>query len=204
MILKTIWLGQPLLHLKTPQNLIEKINNKIDEEIKEKNFKSAVDQLSGKIKKEYDVTHFFKDPLLDTENFFKRSFFSYINNFSIDNSFKINKIEIHSAWINDQIKNEYQIVHRHSGNLLIGLSCILFLKVPDFGPEFTHSDDPKNGRTTLMCNGGGQFCVSNITFTPKEGEMLIFPYDVLHVVYPFNSEGIRRSLSINLDLYYTK
>ena len=35
--------------------------------------------------------------------------------------------------------------------------------------------------------------------TPKVGDLYIFPYNLHHTVYPFKGQGIRRSLSFNVD-----
>ena len=50
-------------------------------------------------------------------------------------------------------------------------------------------------------NGGGQFSTNQIKVNVKEGDFYVFPYDLKHGVYPFNSDVKRRTLSANLDIF---
>ena len=50
-------------------------------------------------------------------------------------------------------------------------------------------------------NGGGMFSSNQCKMHTKVGDLLIFPYDLRHGVYPFNSTTeCRRTLSYNCDL----
>jgi hypothetical protein len=196
------YLGQPVLEFELNENLINDINEKMDKEIEEKKTINAVPMLSGKIKKEYKINHFFNSVELSKDIF--QNIVKYTQLFNFDRAFNLKDVILDSAWINDQREGEYQIIHKHSGQLPIGLSCIIFLKVPDFGEEYTHEEQPMNGRTSLVSNSGGLFNNSNITINPKVGSMFVFPYDIQHVVYPFRGKGIRRSMSLNIDLHYKK
>ena len=196
------YLGQPILEFKLDKNLIDKINEKMDQEILQNKYINAVPFLSGKIKKEYIISHFFSEQEIAKDIF--KNIVKYTEMYNFDTAFKLKDVILDSAWINDQSEGEYQIIHRHSGQLAIGLSCIIFLKVPDFGEEYTHEEQPMNGRTSLVSNSGGLFNNSNITINPKVGSMFVFPYDIQHVVYPFRGKGIRRSMSLNIDLHYKK
>ena len=200
--MKEYYLGQPVLEFQLNQNLINDINEKMDKEIEEKKAINAVPTLSGKIKKEYKVNHFFNNVELYKDIF--QNIVKYPQLFNFDSAFTLKDVILDNAWINDQSEGEYQVIHRHSGQLSIGLSCIIFLKVPDFGEEYTHEEQPMNGRTSLVSNSGGLFNNSNITINPKVGSMFVFPYDIQHVVYPFRGKGIRRSMSLNIDLHYKK
>ena len=120
-----------------------------------------------------------------------------------DEAFKWD-VRFHSGWGNDQREGEYQIVHKHSGKSIIGYSTILFLKVPDFGPEFTETALPTNGRTVLLGKDGGSLSYKNWIINPKVGDFYVFPYDMEHIVYPFRGSGVRRSISMNFDLIYEK
>jgi len=196
------YFGQPFLQFKLNKNLINKINKKMDEEILKNNYTNAVPFLSGKIKKEYRINHFFNEQEIAKDIF--KNIVKYTEMYNFDTAFKLVEVILDSAWINDQKEGEYQIIHKHSGRLSIGLSVIIFLKIPNFGKEYTHEEQPMNGRTTLISNSGGLFNKSNYTINPSVGDMYVFPYDVQHVVYPFKGNGTRRSMSLNVDLYYKK
>jgi len=194
-------LGQKIFKTKVSNELVDAINQKMDLEIQNQQAVSAVPILSGKIKGEY------RTPWLHEVD--KDSEIIDIVNQCLENSWKDNafdKVEFYSdnSWINDQHENEYQTVHQHSGYSINGVSTILFLRVPDFGEEYTHTDTPMNGRTTFIGNIGGQFTNNSLTITPVVGDLYLFPYDMRHTVYPFKGNGIRRSLSANFDVYFSK
>ena len=190
------YIGQHFCGEKISLGLVEKLNKIIDED---QNLIDYSSQLSGKIKKEYDVQEHLKKA--DTENEIP-NFISRANDtYNKDNAFRWD-IKFHSAWGNDQREGEYQVVHQHSGKSIIGYSSILFLKVPDFGPEFTETAPPRNGHTVLLGKSGGSLQHTHYTIKPVVGDMYVFPYDMEHIVYPFIGKGIRRSISINFDLLY--
>ena len=60
-----------------------------------------------------------------------------------------------------------------------------------------------NGALQIIGNVNGQF--ANVDYTPevKVRDFYIFPYDVRHCVYPFNSTNeTRRTLAANCDVNY--
>ena len=59
-----------------------------------------------------------------------------------------------------------------------------------------------NGSLQILGNSSGQFCNTDYGPMMKERNFYIFPYDMRHCVYPFNGEGIRRTLSCNMDVEY--
>lgn len=194
-----IHFGQKAYKFKVSQKLVDSINAKCDT-IDDKT--SAQDFLVGKIKNEY---HFLKQVQeLDIDYEIRDSIFYVSNNCPQDYSYDIEEVNVHSAWINDQYKNEYQGIHTHSGVEDIGFSSILYLKVPDFGEEITKTGYALNGKTELVGNCGGTFSNPTYLITPKVGDFYIFPYDMQHLVYPFKGDGMRRSLVMNFDFKRVK
>jgi hypothetical protein len=60
-----------------------------------------------------------------------------------------------------------------------------------------------NGSLQILGNSTGQFANTDYGPTMKERNFYVFPYDMRHCVYPFNSTTeIRRTLSCNLDVEY--
>ena len=84
----------------------------------------------------------------------------------------------------------------------LGLSSVLILKLPDtFGEEYARKENPANGLLEFNGNGGGMFGYNQCKMHTKVGDLLIFPYDLRHGVYPFNgTTECRRTLSYNCDL----
>jgi hypothetical protein len=177
----TIFFGQRIFKFKLPTKLIQDINNKMDEEIKNKTYTDAVKYLSAKIKNEYKINKWIGE--IDKNKEIGNIINYVINEISwIDSGFNFQKVICDNAWINDQKEGEYQVVHKHSGSIDTGLSTIIFLNVPDFGEEYTNTSEPHNGRTTLISNGGGLFSLSAYLINPVVGDMYVFPYDIQHVV----------------------
>ena len=99
---------------------------------------------------------------------------------------------------------EYNPFHFHQSSLsYLGLSSVLVLKRPStYGEEYSRQDIPSNG--WLEFSGGQQdpLSVSQLRLDAQVGSLFIFPYTLLHGVYPFNgTEEIRRTLSYNCDLF---
>ena len=194
-----IYFGQIAFKFQVSQGLVDRINAKC-ETLDDKT--NAQDYLVGKIKNEYHFTDYIEE--VDTDLEIKDSIFHTVFNSPQDFSYEIKNIHYQSAWINDQYENEYQGVHTHSGVEDIGFSSILYLKVPDFGKEVTDTGKKLNGRTQLIGNCGGSWSNPTHVIEPKVGDFYIFPYDMQHVVYPFNGNGMRRSLVINFDILREK
>ena len=78
----------------------------------------------------------------------------------------------------------------------------MFLKVPDCinnAKAVNSSEEPKDGRLEFISQMGDVFGNPSVLIKPKVGDLYIFPYNLFHTVYPFKGEGIRRSLSFNVD-----
>ena len=194
-----IYFGQIAFKFQVSQGLVDRINAKC-ETLDDKT--NAQNSLVGKIKNEY----YFREHILevDTDLEIKKSIFHVVDNCPQDLSYEIDEVDLTSAWVNDQYEHEYQGVHTHSGNIDIGFSSILYLKVPDFGKEITNTGHACNGKTTLIGNCGGTWNAPTHIITPKVGDFYIFPYDMQHLVYPFTGNGMRRSLVCNFDIIRTK
>ena len=80
-------------------------------------------------KQEYRITDWITE--VDLSQKYKMFTDAY-NRCAVDDSFELQDITIHDCWITDQKQNEFQVVHKHSGYSQIGLSAVLYLRVPDF------------------------------------------------------------------------
>jgi hypothetical protein len=80
----------------------------------------------------------------------------------------------------------------------------MILKLPStYGKEYSASDKPHNGSLQILGSSSGQF--ANVDYQPniKERDFYVFPYDMRHTVYPFNSTNeVRRTLAANCDVDY--
>ncbi len=191
-LFETIHLGQKILHFNMPVEMVDEINLTYQNNVKD--LKEHNHYLAGKIKDEHRI-----DNLLSKEvkGYFENCFRVYL--IECKEMYNINLV---SAWVNEMKEHEYNPMHHHTGHTNLGLSSVLVLKLPNtFGEEYSRKDNPANGLLEFNGNGGGMFSYNQCKMHTKVGDLLIFPYDLRHGVYPFNSTTeCRRTLSYNCDL----
>jgi hypothetical protein len=202
-----IFLGQSILRYEVPLDIFTSINQTYEEKFNQLN--PANRQLIGKIKDEHSLFYdgddeskmkrhnLFPKNVLD---WFRTAFHHYLDfNKIIDY-----KTHINSIWINEMKANEYNPVHIHQGNIFTGLSSVMVLKLPNtYGVEYSASETPQNGRLQILGASSGQFAKVDYQPPMKLRDFYIFPYDMRHCVYPFNSTNeTRRTLAANCDVLY--
>jgi hypothetical protein len=114
-------------------------------------------------------------------------------------------LKVDSLWVNLQKKTEYNPIHNHDG----ALSYVCWLKVP-----YTLEDELKQKHSehsrTKEFSASFQFIYSSVlgkvvneilnVENGWEGRVVMFPAELLHVVYPFyTSNGYRISIAGNLS-----
>ena len=124
--------------------------------------------------------------------------------------------EIESMWTIHSYEGDYNPVHDHGTRTPMGLSCILYLKVP---PQIEKLGNPAEEFKGLNSSSGA---VDGFTYLswgvngirdinmlrpiteeyikPDVGMMLMFPAWLRHGVMPFFGEGERRTFSANLNV----
>ena len=204
---KFTYLRQSVLRLEDPLDIFSALN-----QIYETNFHKlykANKQLVGKIENEHSL--FYNG--VDSDKMKKHSmlpknilnWFSAAYKFYLDfNKVTDYQIKLTSIWVNEMKDNEYNPIHVHQGDLFTGLSSVMILTLPShYGKEYSSEQSPLNGALQIMGNANGQF--ANVDYTPnvKVRDFYIFPYDIRHCVYPFNSTNqTRRTLAANCDVKY--
>ena len=190
-------LGEIILKLKMPQNFIDTINNVFDE--REQTTVDWSTQLAGKIKKEKLVNHILDDNMKGT---FQMCFQEYMKRCGTT-LVQTHQLALDNCWINDMYAGEYNPAHFHaSKNSLVGLSSVLFLKVPDtYGKEVVNHHEPANGHLEFIGGAQHPLSMSQHRVSPQVGDFFIFPYTLVHTVYPFTgTDQVRRTLSYNCDI----
>ena len=187
-------LGTAVVKFNLPIEFVDAINKTYDENLK--NLKPYNDKLAGKIAEEKLVNEILTPSTKDT---FLWCFKQYLK---ISATQRWNPV-LDKAWINEMKSGEYNPTHFHtSKNSEVGLSSVLMLKRPGwYGGEAAREDAPANG--WLEFTGGDQapLSMSQVRVDAQVGEFYVFPYTLLHCVYPFNStDEVRRTLSCNCDL----
>ena len=180
-----------------PKTLIDKINNFIDEVIKDKNKSKKFDwgkYLAGQVTQEIKLPK----EIIDGElvNFLRESTKAFVEALTDK---KVTKFQLISCWVVRQFQNEYNPTHWHSGHI----SGAGYLKLPDvFGSQIQSEKTAKNVNGNInFVHGTRQFLSTPlITKKPELGKMYIFPNYLMHSVNPFYGKGERRSISFNANI----
>jgi len=193
--MESFTLGTIICRFKVPLEVIDEINNDYDNAIG--TLPAHNQQLAGKIAEEFKVTDILSDK---TKSLFTTCFQTYLK--TVQKPFW--HVSLEAAWINDMKANEYNPFHFHQSPMTdLGLSSVLMLKKPStYGKEYSREDTPSNGM--LEFTGGQQdpLSIPQNRVDAKVGELYVFPYTLLHGVYPFNgTDEVRRTLSYNCNLY---
>ena len=182
---------------KLSRKFINTINAQIDKSIiTKKNDYSS--KLASQIKNELKLSNSFirknlsKELIKNIKNYLKAS--------EIE---KIKEIKIINLWVVKQLKNEYNPIHYHNGQL----SGVGYLKIPK---NMNQNKTIKNKKvrtngTIDFINGQRSFLSKSIyNLNPKVGDLLLFPNYLMHTAYPFNIDAERRSFSFNVKILFKK
>jgi len=202
-----VFLGQSILRYEVPLDIFATINK-----IYQNNFDTlnpANKQLVGKIQNEHSLFYGGKDEskmknhnklTSDVIKYFMDMFRHYLN----WNKIREYDLHLNSIWVNQMKEHEYNPVHIHRGTLFTGLSSVMILSLPStYGKEYSNDEVPQNGKLQILGSASGQF--AKVDFQPelKIRDFFIFPYDMRHCVYPFNSTNeTRRTLAANCDVQF--
>jgi hypothetical protein len=202
-----VFLGQSVLKYEVPLDIYNIINDIYEK--KRHELPKANPQLVGKIQNEHSL--FFNGPpnnKMYSHDFLphnvKQWFHETMKHYLDWNKILNYKMHLNSIWVNEMKANEYNPVHIHQGSIYTGLSSVMVLKLPkNTGIEYSAPGKPMNGSLQILGNSSGQFCNSDYGPILKERSFFVFPYDMRHCVYPFNStDDIRRTLACNMDVEY--
>lgn len=209
--------GPSILKFQMPQEVVDSLNASMDF-ITNNKLEAALDHsdsLAGKVSQEITIPH---ETLVENADFF----FNAANEFAykVHENFKSDQSDHHvqglfdeekedislrmsSAWFVRSYAGDYNPLHLHPGCQLASFG---YLQLPDWESEVS-SDSADHFGLTHGCSqfaygsGGSQNLVrSTYTVKPKVGDFYIFPAWLNHCVYPFRTEGERRSLAINYSI----
>ena len=186
-------LGSFVIKYNLPMKMIDEINKAYDEA---NDLEKWNDRLAGKIAEENLVNDLMTDKM---KEIFLGCFQAYMKH--IQKPYWIPTLN--TVWINEMRANEYNPFHYHTSEETdLGLSSVLVLKKPTtYGKEVTKPDDPCNGMLEFVGGQQDTLSIDQLRVNAQPGEFFVFPYTMLHGVYPFNgTEETRRTLSYNCDL----
>ena len=182
---------------KLSRKFINTINAQIDKSIiTKKNDYSS--KLASQIKNELKLPNSFIEKNLSKELI--KNIKNYLKASEIE---KIKEIKIINLWVVKQLKNEYNPIHYHNGQL----SGVGYLKIPknmNQNKTIKNKKISTNG-TIDFINGQRSFLSKSIyNLNPKVGDLLLFPNYLMHTAYPFNVDAERRSFSFNVKILFKK
>ena len=182
---------------KLSRKFINTINTQINKSIiTKKNDYSS--KLASQIKNELKLSNSFIEKNLSKELI--KNIKNYLKASEIE---KIKEIKIINLWVVKQLKNEYNPIHYHNGQL----SGVGYLKIPK---NMNQNKTIKNKKvrtngTIDFINGQRSFLSKSIyNLNPKVGDLLLFPNYLMHTAYPFNIDAERISFSFNVKILFKK
>ena len=112
-------------------------------------------------------------------------------------------IMMRPLWVNFMKAGEWNPSHNHTGKI----SCVTYLKVPkeiseenEKGEHTSKSNTPSAGRIEFQFgNVGMPYSSGGYIRTPEEKKIFFFPAALSHMVYPFQANAERVSMSVNFD-----
>ena len=222
-----------IMRAEIPLNVIDELNEHIDEVI----IPAGLDlspKLVGQISRD---EHSGQWLFPHNDGSVGEQFAEIINNLSkeyikqtlgkleFEDTYKEVKTDIETMWSVHSYAGDYNPLHDHGTRSFMGLSCILFLKVP---PQIEAINLPSeemiaagvtpgfqglNGASgavdgfTYLCWGANGMRDVNMLrpiqeeyVKPEVGTMIIFPAWLRHAVMPFSGEGERRTFSANVNV----
>ena len=155
-------------------------------------------KLASQIKNELKLSNSFVKKKLSKELI--KNIKNYLKDSKID---KIKEIKIINLWVVKQLKNEYNPIHYHDGQL----SGVGYLKIPKNMNDnnLVINKKIKTNGTIDFINGQRGFLSKSIyNLNPKVGDLVLFPNYLMHTAYPFNINAERRSFSFNVKILFKK
>jgi uncharacterized protein (TIGR02466 family) len=195
-----------MMHAKLPMDLVRRLNKYTNKTIKDEKKAKQLDHsdhLVGKLKQEFLIDHTELNKHTDTfnqiiANFVQTELARHFKQLSEGTGFSI---QYNSAWIVRQFAGEFNPAHIHTE---CDLSCVGYLKLPpDIDKEWEedYKDHyPCKGHIEFLHGSSGKMHTHTFLVKPSVGDFFVFPSDLIHMVYPFYSDGERRSFSMNMSI----
>ena len=206
-----------LMELTMPQEYIDKLNAYGDKISSDDNKSKKLDfsnRLVGNVKQEHIIEdHIWQEKISDEVP----SFFQWVGgcvNIYIQTVLKKNRhgevykatetekqimekgiktLKVLSSWFVNSVAGDFNPIHQHEGRI----SAAGWLMMP----ESIQQDKEKEyaGWIEFMYGENLNLLNNKHAVKPEVGQIFMFPSWLQHTVYPFRGEGIRRSISFNVD-----
>ena len=187
--------GPSILKTTLPQGFVNLLNAEADHILYDDNLSKEHDwshNLAGNVKKEVaidqnKIPNFPEFMITMAKQYYKHT----INAEPAEGS----KVSFR-VWAVSQYAGDFNPMHIHDANL----SGVAFLKIPPgFDKEYEAEDHhPTVGCLEFLGSMPNHFARHSYIAKPQVGDFYLFPSWLTHQVYPFRSEGERRSLAFNI------
>ena len=108
----------------------------------------------------------------------------------------IKKMLLHKSWLVNSIAGDFNPPHMHSGML----SAAGWLKMP---PSVEKDEEREQAGWIEFIHGTPHMLVDfKYPIKPSVGKIFFFPAWLIHEVFPFRGEGLRRTISFNLSVEF--
>ena len=202
-----------MLRVELPLEVIDEINSHIDESNTEDASKGLVGQISQNDKSAQTWFDLNDEVGQLVKGQLDRAGKSYVQKgFGRDVT-----VDTFEAWTVHSYAGDYNPLHSHGVRTSAGLSCILYLKVPEQieniadpseeGISLNQSSGTVDGFTYFTWGDGDNQDVNRFRpvteeyVKPEVGTMLVFPNWLRHAVMPFYGDGERRTFSANINIF---
>jgi len=187
--------GPSILKTKLPDLYVDALNKQVDKVLDDKKLSEERDwshNLAGNVKKEISIDHI---AIKTFPEFLATISQEYAKNVLPDYLPKGTKVSFR-VWAVSQVAGDFNPMHIHDSNL----SGVCFLKVPpNYEEEYKKEDHhPTAGCLEFLGSVPNHFARHSFLVKPEVGDFYLFPSWLTHQVYPFRSEGERRSMAFNV------
>jgi len=208
-----------MMKVEIPSAVIDDINNYIDDSIIP-NAKDYSSKLAGQINRNDKSKQLLFDHIDETGGKMLAGLIQALGNTYMNKVLENEEYEteIDKMWTVHSYEGDYNPLHDHSSKTPIGLSCILYLKVPDqiealpnpTSGGFFGASGSRDGFTYFNWGTHGTQDINMLRpsteeyVKPEVGTLIMFPSWLKHSVNPFFGEGERRTFSANLNVMKKK
>tara|TARA_R110002096_G_scaffold365634_1_gene558966 strand:- start:296 stop:991 length:696 start_codon:yes stop_codon:yes gene_type:complete len=210
-----------LMEAEVPDKHVETLNNYLDNLLEDKNRKSAATTLVGQIQHGEQLMLDHMDSKLEEFRYYLQHMaVTYVTNFFAMTGQQLDgnrDIAIDELWSVHSYAGDYNPLHDHGTQTMMGISCTTWTKVPDKIVAQPSTGDLNYNlyNSSGDCDGYiafnyGQSATTDkerlkptqcVVMKPEVGKMYLFPSWLQHMVYPFQGEGERRTVAANLNAF---
>jgi len=187
--------GPSILKIKMPQQFVDLLNDEGDRILHDDKLSKDHDwshNLAGNVKKEVAIDH---NKIPNFTQFLMTMAKQYYKHTIKSEPAPGSKVSFRT-WVVSQYAGDFNPMHIHDSNL----SGVAFLKIPPKFEEEYKSEDhhPTAGCLEFLGSMPNHFANHSYLVKPEVGDFYLFPSWLTHQVYPFRSEGERRSFAFNV------